>query len=145
MPKKSKASGEKSAKDQHISAGGVVYEGNVVTGRKTKLTAKEQGQLARGEIDEAGEPTGKKIEPKGEKVVEAGETLYVGQLSAEATSTKTGQKVSYTWVQGEPVTEEGCYRVMESAHGVGSLKRETFKLDPENEIDPTLRTPMERP
>jgi len=95
MTKKSKANSAKSAKDQHISDGGVVYEGNVVTGRKTKLTAKEQGQLARGEIDEAGEPTGKKIEPKGEKVVEAGETLYVGQLSAEATSTKTGQTLLY--------------------------------------------------
>ena len=142
MAKKAKSEG---AKDQHITDGGVVFEGNVVKGEENKLTAKEQGQLARGEIDESGEKTGKEIEKPDAKTVKSKHTLYVGKLSASAESAKTGEPISYVWEQMMPVTEEGAYRVFEAAHGVGSVLRDTFKLDPSNEIDPTLRTALERP
>jgi hypothetical protein len=128
-----------------VLSNGVAVEAKVIKGRKTKLSAKEQGQLARGEIDEAGEPTGKEVEKDDVKTIRSNETLYQGTLSAEAVSAKTGEKVSYRWDQAMPATEEGCYRAMESAHGPGSLIRDTFVLDHRNEIDPTLRTAMERP
>src|SRR3954464_8648010 len=67
-----------------LSSGGTMITGKVVHGRKTKLTAKEQGQLARGEIDEAGDPTGKEAKKDkfavgfGTRVSEPEETLYQG-------------------------------------------------------------------
>jgi hypothetical protein len=128
-----------------LTDGGIFVDAKVVTGRKTKLSAKEQGQLARGEIDESGEPTGKEIKRDDVKTIRSSETLYRGTLSAEAISAKTGEEISYRWDQAMPATEEGCYRAFESAHGVGSVKRDTFKLDPDNKIDPTKRTSLERP
>ena len=142
MAKKAKAKAE--SKGDTILDNGVVVEGNVVTG-ESDLTAKEQGQLARGEIDEAGKATGKEVEKDDAKTMRPTQTLYQGRLSAEAISAKTGEEVSWTWEQNMPTTEEGCYRQMEAAHGVGSLIRDTFKLDAQNVIDPTKRTALERP
>src|SRR6476620_1918610 len=95
MAKKSNASEAKATADNQTLHNGTVVDAKVVTGKKTKLTAKEQGQLARGEIDEAGEPTGKEIKPKDAvRTIKTGETLYQGKLSAEATAAATGEKVS---------------------------------------------------
>lgn len=138
---------EKADKVDHVTPGGVGIQGKVVSGKNTKLSAKEQGQLARGEIDEAGEPTGKEAAPKKNAIVGAGrvskpeETLYVGKFSAEAIASATGEKVSVVAVQAEPTTEEGLFYHFQQYHP--SAKRETFKFDMENKIDPTLRTHLE--
>src|SRR3954471_17424127 len=99
MSKKAKKTAAK-ADGGTVTASGVAVDAKVIKGRKTKLSAKEQGQLARGEIDEAGEPTGKEVKKDDVKTIRSSETLYHGTLSAEAISSKTGEKVSYRWDQG---------------------------------------------
>jgi hypothetical protein len=42
-----------------------------------------------------------------------------------------------------PTTEDGCHATMNAAFG-GNIRRESFKLDTENKIDPTLRTSLEK-
>jgi len=127
-----------------LSSGGVAIEGKVLVGKKTKLSAKEQGQLARGEIDESGEPTGK-AKPLEEilngKVSKPTETLYKGKISAEAIAAATGEKVSVVMEINEPTTEDGLFYNFTCYHP--SAKRDTFKIDLENKIDPTLRTHLE--
>ena len=138
---------EKDGKVDHITAGGVGIQGKVVTGKKTKLSAKEQGQLARGEIDESGEPTGKEVKPKKNAIVGQGriskptETLYQGKISAEAIAAATGEKVSAVFEQAEPTTEDGLFYHFQQYHP--SAKRDSFKIDTDNKIDPTLRTHLE--
>ncbi len=145
MTKAKKKTSAKTESSYIIPGNGLAVDGNVVVGEDNGLTMKEQGQLARGEIDESGKSTGKETVKRGENTIKTGETLYQGDLTAECVSNKTGEKVLWKWHQAMPTTEEGCYRVMESAHGVGSLYRDKFKLDPTNSADPTLRTSLERP
>lgn len=146
MAKKStkKAEGETPAKNQTVLDNGTVVQSKVVTGKKTRLTAREQGQLARGEIDENLEPTGKAAKDKNAvRTIKTDETLYQGDLSAEGINIVTGEKVSYKWHQPMPTTEDGCYRVMNYAYGE-NIRRDSFVLDTKNEIDPTLRTSLEK-
>ena len=139
-----KASEEKApSKNQVVMDNGTVVDSKVVTGKKTKLSAREQGQLARGEIDESGEPTGKEVKPKDPvRTIKTCETLYQGKLSAEAVAAATGEKVSVVWEQAMPTTEDGCFYSFLQYHP--SAIRDTFKIDPENKIDPTLRTSLEK-
>lgn len=123
---------------------GIAVEGKVVEGEDNNLSTQEQGQLARGEIDAKGKKTDKEVEPgDGVKTIKTGETLYHGPLSAEATSSVTGEKVSLKWEQAQPTTEEGCWHSFNHHYG-GMCIRDTFKLDPKNEVDPTLRTSLEK-
>jgi hypothetical protein len=145
MAKKSakKAEGEAPPKDQTVLSNGTVVQSKVVTGKKTRLTARQQGQLARGEIDENLEPTGKAAKDKNAvRTIKTGETLYQGRLTAEAVAAATGEKVSVTWEQAMPTTEDGCFYSFQQYHP--SAIRDTFKLDPDNELDPTLRTSLEK-
>lgn len=169
----------------HTTSGGVAVAGNVTVGEDNKLSAKEQGQKARGELDENGNPTttnkvaeaekaasasasAKAVEsgltekekavdaaleerikvlkaageyPSG-RVVEVDEPLYRGKISAEAVASATGQKVSVVWDQAEATTEDGLFHSFVAYHP--SAKRDTFKIDPQNKIDPTLRTYLEK-
>ena len=158
--------------------GGQRITGKIVHGKRTGLSAIEQGMKARGELDENNQPIAaeekeststesakvandartdkekaadKKLELLFEEREKAAgdnsphkveETLYVGPISAEAIAAATGQKVSYKWVQAQPTTEDGLFHSFVAAHP--SAKRDTFKIDPENKIDPTLRTYLER-
>ncbi len=150
------AAAAKSAKDSFaapvtaktvLTDSGTEITGKVITGRKTNLSAKEQGQLARGEIDEAGDPTGKVMKPKknsalgGVRTSAPTETLYRGKISAEAIAAATGEKVSVVFEQVEPTTEDGLFYHFQQYHP--SAKRDSFKIDPTNRIDPTLRTHLE--
>lgn len=133
---------KKESGDNHIMDNGTVVEGNVVTGKKTKLSAKEQGQLARGEIDEAGESTGKEIKKDDVRTLKTEETLYVGHLTASAVASATGQKVSVVWDQAMPTTKKGCFWSFQQYHP--SADFDTFEIDTENKTDPTLRTSLEK-
>jgi hypothetical protein len=140
MAKPKKEQAEKDGR--HVTANGIVIEGKVVTGVKNKLNQKEQGQLARGEIDEAGESTGKEVKGESEiRTIKTGETLYQGDLTAEATAAATGERVSIKWHQAHPTTEDGCFWAFQQYHP--SAIRETFKIDASNTTDPTLRTSLE--
>lgn len=134
-----------SAHGQHLTAGGAVIQSKVVTGEDTKLSAHEQGQRARGEVDDKGKPTGKEPErpPGGVKVVKVDRTLYQGKISAEAIAGATGEEVSAVFVQEEPTTEDGLFYHFQQYHP--SAIRDTFKIDPTNTLDPTKRTYLERP
>jgi hypothetical protein len=123
-------------------ANGIIVEGNVTTGKETKLSAKEQGQLARGEIDETGEKTGKEIESRDVRTLKTTMPLYKGKLSAEAIAGATGEKVSVVMVVEMPTTEDGVFYHFQQYHP--SAIRDTFKIDASNSIDPTLRTSLEK-
>lgn len=144
MAKKKAKAAESKASETTLIANGTVVESEVKTGKNTKLSAREQGQLARGEIDEAGEATGKEPQPKrpADHVIKSSETLYQGKISAEAIAAATGEKVSIVFVQEMPTTEEGLFYHFQQYHP--SAIRDTFKIDLENKIDPTLRTSLER-
>ena len=114
----------------------------VITGKKHKLSTHEQGQLARGEIDESGEATDKPTKPKKERVKSTGETLYQGMLTGHSVSDLTGEEISFRWDQKEPATKEGCFYTFQNMHGAGA-NRDKFELDPDNKTDPTLRTHLE--
>lgn len=126
--------------------GNVLQTGKIVHGKHPKLTLEQQAAKANGRLDEDGEikpsePT--EAEKQGVKVVDTKETLYQGWMSGEAVAGTTGEVVSNRWYQSEPSTEDECFRTLFNYHG-SSLKRETFKLDPSNTIDPTKRTYLER-
>jgi hypothetical protein len=140
MAKKTKAA----KAGNHVTEGGIAIEGEVITGEDTKLSVKEQGQLARGEIDEKGVKT--EVEPVGKggvKTIKTDLPLYQGTLTAKAVSAETGEEVSFRWEQAMPTTEEGCFYSFQAAHP--RAIRETFVLDVTNTTDPTLRTALERP
>lgn len=141
--KKGTAKSETTESKGVLTDGGIFVNAKVVTGKNHKLTAKEQGQLARGEIDESGEATGKEVKKDAVKTLKTSETLYQGKLSAEAIAAATGEKVSVVWEQAMPTTEDGCFYSFQQYHP--SAMRDTFKLDVTNTIDPTLRTSLERP
>lgn len=130
-----------------LNDGGTQIEGKIVTGRKSRLSAKEQGQLARGEIDEAGDPTGKPIQAKRSVlknnvlVSKPTETLYKGMLTLSGIAAATGEPVSVRCEQAEPTTEDGLFYHAQQYHP--SIKRDGFKIDPTNRDDPTLRTHLE--
>lgn len=128
-----------------LSTTGTPLKGKVIIGRKTKLSAKEQGQLARGEIDEAGDPTGKPIQlgkgKRGVTVAEPEETLYQGKFTLHARAAATGEPVSVVCEQVEPCTEDGLFYHFLQYHP--SAIRSTFKIDADNRTDPTLRTHLE--
>lgn len=126
-----------------LTDGGIFIDAKVVTGKNHRLSAKEQGQLARGEIDENLESTGKKVKKDDVKTIRTSETLYQGKLTAEAIAGATGEKVSVVWEQAMPTTESGCFHSFLQYHP--SAIRDTFKIDPTNTEDPTLRTSLERP
>ena len=54
---------------------------------------------------------------------------------------QTGEKVSIVMEINEPTTEDGLFYNFQCYHP--SAKRDTFKIDLENKIDPTLRTHLE--
>jgi len=127
-----------------------VVQGKVVVGRKPKLSPEEQGQLARGEIDAAGEVTAKGEKAAEEAAATAGdlrtvkptETVYQGWMTGKAIAASTGEPVSNRWYQAEPAPKDGCFHSFRQYYP--SAKRETFELDLENKTDPTLRTYLER-
>lgn len=141
MAKKATNSNAPKTEKGVLTDGGIFVDAKVVTGKKHKLTAKEQGQLARGEIDESGEPTGKEVKRPDVPTIKTSETLYQGKLSAEATAAATGEKVSAVFVQEMPTTEDGVFYHFLQYHP--SAKRDSFKIDATNTIDPTLRTSLE--
>lgn len=142
---KKAAKAESKSSGQTINSGGTVIESKVIKGEKTKLTSHEQGQLARGEIDEKGDATGKEPErkPGDTKVVSVKETLYQGTISAEATAAATGEPVSVRFEQMEPTTEDGLFYHFQQYHP--SAIRSSFEIDTDNKIDPTKRTHLEGP
>jgi len=148
MPKKAPTAKAKEAKTSTTTNSGVVLEGDVITGADNKLSQKEQGQLARGEVDENLEPTSKGESkplpgsPGDVKTVKVAGKLYQGWITAEATAAATGEQVSVKWNQAEPTTEDGLFHSFLAYHP--SAIRDTFKVDPENKIDPTKRTYLER-
>lgn len=167
---------------QFVTHSGAVIESKVIKGKDHKLTAQQQGQKARGELDEnlevipGKEPAGEKLNltagsaaanaaltdkekardkqieernkyleesGEGRKTVKVSEPLYHGKISAEAIAAATGEKVSVVWEQAQPTTEDGLFHSFLAYHP--SAKRDTFKIDTDNEIDPTLRTYLEKP
>lgn len=148
MAKKTKKAAEKTT--DTVLHNGVVVQSEVITGEENKLSPKEQGQRARGEIDDKGKKTAKaekaegdlsKIGP-GTKTVQADETLYQGQITASATAGATGEKVSMRWEQAYPTTVDGLFHSFQGYHP--SAIRDTFEIDPSNTDDPTLRTHLEK-
>jgi hypothetical protein len=142
---KAKAEDAKAENAEVLTSGGVAIASKVVTGEETKLSAKEQGQLARGEIDEKGKPTGKKPhrKPGDVKTVKVKYPLYQGKLTCTADAAATGEEVSVVMVVAEPTTEDGVFYHFQQYHP--SAIRDTFKIDPTNTDDPTKRTYLERP
>lgn len=145
MPRKAKKAAAKEADNSGntITHGGRVIESKVVTGKNTQLTAHQQGQLARGEIDENLQPTGKAARKPGDtRTVKSDMTLYQGKITMHAVAGATGEKVSVVAVQAEPTTEHGLFHHFLQYHP--SAIRDTFEVDPDNETDPTLRTSLEK-
>jgi hypothetical protein len=141
--KKGTAKSETTESKGVLTEGGIFVDAKVITGKNHRLSAKEQGQIARGELDENLEPTGKEVKRPDVKTIKTSQTLYQGKLSAEAIAGATGEKVSVVWEQAMPTTEDGCFHSFQQYHP--SAIRDTFKIDPSNTIDPTLRTSLERP
>jgi hypothetical protein len=137
-----KAEGE-TPTNQTVLSNGTVVQSKVVTGKKTRLTARQQGQLARGEIDENLEPTGKAAKDKNAvRTIKTSETLYQGPITASAIASATGEKVSFKWDQAMPTTHKGLFHSFLAAHP--SADYDTFEIDSENVTDPTLRTSLEK-
>lgn len=145
-----KTTQDKAAAKSTVTDNGTIIQDKVIVGEKNKLSPKEQGQQARGEINEKGEKTAKaekaegdlsKIGP-GPKTVKTGEKLYQGQITATATAGATGEKVSMRWDQSYPTTEDGLFHSFLAYHP--SAVRDTFVVDPSNTDDPTLRTHLEK-
>lgn len=130
------------AEAPHIMANGIVVEGDITVGKETRLTAKEQGQLARGEIDENLEPTGKEVKSDDVRTLKSRLPLFRGKLTVSATAAATGEPVSVVFDQVMPTTEEGIFYHLQQYHP--SAIRDTMKIDPENKADPTLRTSLEK-
>jgi hypothetical protein len=136
----------KAEKVDHTTTSGVQLQGKVIFGKKTGLTPKQQGQKARGELDENLQPKDEGTPPADErdpvKVIKPSMTLYHGEISAEAIAGATGEPVSIRWVQEEPTTEDGLFHSFLAYHP--SAIRNTFKVDATNSvIDPTKRTYLE--
>lgn len=144
MAKKAKAAEAKApARNTTTMSNGTVVESKVVTGKRHRLTAREQGQLARGEIDENLEPTDKAAKDRNAvRVIKTSETLYQGPITASATASATGEKVSFKWDQAMPTTHKGLFNSFLAAHP--SADYDTFEVDTDNKIDPTLRTSLEK-
>lgn len=136
------------SKDETLTHAGVAIQGKVITGKKNRLTQKEQGQLARGEIDSDLNPIDKGDKPTdlanlgAPKTSKPEMTLYQGDLTLHAIAGATGQPVSIKMTQAEPTTEDGVFHSMQAYHP--SAIRDTFKIDAENKTDPTLRTYLEK-
>lgn len=165
-----------------VTTGGAVIQGDVTVGKENNLTAREQGQVARGEVDENGKPKAdnkvaeaekkanakasaaavesgltdkekavdaalverrKVLEAAGEtagvKIVKTDAKLYVGKLTVSGTAGATGEPISIVYEQAEPTTEDGVFWAFRAYHP-SALRDKTFKIDPENKDDPTLRT-----
>jgi hypothetical protein len=135
----------KGEKVDHTTTSGVQLQGKVIFGKKTGLTPKQQGQKARGELDENLQPKDEGTPPAEErdpvKVIKPSMTLYHGEISAEAIAGATGEPVSIRWVQEEPTTEDGLFHSFLAYHP--SAIRDSFKVDVTNSIDPTKRTYLE--
>lgn len=150
---KQKAEKAEKSENGFVNSGGTVIEGEVKKGKDNKLSAKEQGQLARGETDENGDL----VEGKQESITETlakgdypsrtrtqapvDQTLYHGKITMSGIAAATGQKVSVAPTVVEPTTMDGLFYHFQQYHP--SAIRDSFEIDLENKEDPTLRTYLE--